>query len=107
MLKKLLPYTRGFRLRSVLTSLFVALEALLEVFIPFLMMKIVDVGIANHDLPYVFKTGGLMVLVAMGSLCCGVLSARLAAVSATCGGGCSAASRISALPISTVFPRPA
>ena len=83
MLKKLLPYTRGFRLRSVLTSLFVALEALLEVFIPFLMMKIVDVGIANHDLPYVVKTGGLMVLVAMGSLCCGVLSARLAAVSAT------------------------
>ena len=83
MIKKILPCAKGFGATSLLSSLFVVLEAVLEVFIPFMMMKIVDVGIVNQDLPYVLKIGGLMILVSLASLTCGVLSGRFAAVSAT------------------------
>ena len=83
MIKKILSCAKGFGATSLLSSLFVVLEAVLEVFIPFMMMKIVDVGIVNQDLPYVLKIGGLMILVSLASLTCGVLSGRFAAVSAT------------------------
>lgn len=83
MLKKLLPCTKGYRLTSVLASLFVVGETIMEVFIPFLMMKIVDIGIADRDMDYVLRTGGLMVAVCLVSLVCGTLSGRFAAVAAT------------------------
>ena len=83
MIRKLFPFTEGVRLRSLLAPLFVIFEALLEVFIPFMMMNIVDIGIANRDMPYVLKMGGFMVLVALASLAFGILSGRCAAVAAT------------------------
>jgi ATP-binding cassette, subfamily B, multidrug efflux pump len=83
MLKKLLPCTEGYRLTTLLTSLFVVGETIMEVFIPFLMMKIVDIGIAERDMDYILRTGGLMVLVCLASLTCGILGGRFAAVAAT------------------------
>ncbi|NLF80310.1 MAG: ABC transporter ATP-binding protein [Clostridia bacterium] len=83
MLKKLLPCTKGYRLTSALASLFVVGETIMEVFIPFLMMKIVDIGIAGRDMDYVLRIGGLMVTVCLASLVCGTLSGRFAAVAAT------------------------
>ena len=68
MLKKLLAYVRGYTWSSILTPLTVMGEVILEVFIPLYMSKIIDVGIPNADLPYVLRTGGLMVLMALGAL---------------------------------------
>ena len=81
MLKKLLAYVRGYIWSSILTPLTVMGEVILEVFIPLYMSKIIDVGIPNADLPYVLRTGGLMVLMALGALLFGVLGARLAVYS--------------------------
>jgi ATP-binding cassette subfamily B multidrug efflux pump len=83
MIKKLFPCTKGYRLTSVLTSVFVAVETVLEVLIPFMMMKIVDIGIANADLAYVARTGALMLLIALCAFGFGILSSRLAAIAAT------------------------
>ncbi len=80
MLKKLLSYVRQYTLPSILTPLTVILEVILEVSIPLLMANIVDVGIANGDLPYILQQGGWMVLMAVGAMLCGALSARFAAV---------------------------
>lgn len=80
MLKKLLSYVRQYTLPSILTPLTVILEVILEVNIPLLMANIVDKGIANGDLPYILQQGGLMVLMAVGAMLCGALSARFAAV---------------------------
>ena len=68
MLKKLLHYVRGYVKTSVLTPIVVMAEVVLEVFIPLYMSRIIDVGIPNADLPYVLKTGGVMVLMALGAL---------------------------------------
>ena len=57
-------------------------EVLLEVLIPLIMARIIDVGIANKDAAYVAKYGLLMIAAAICSLSFGVLAGRFAAVSA-------------------------
>lgn len=83
MLKKLLPSLKGYGYISILTSLFVAGETVLEVFIPLLMARIIDIGVANADLNYVLKTGLLMAGMAMLALACGVASGYFAAHAST------------------------
>ena len=82
MLKKLAPYTRGYRwyiLRGVLCSVG---EAVLELELPQAMSAIVDVGIANGDRSYILLTGLKMLLMAMAALACGVGAAVMAAKAA-------------------------
>ena len=81
MIKKLLGYVRGYWHTSILTPIMVAGEVILEVFIPLLMANIINIGIPNKDLPYVLRTGALMVLMAMGALLFGALGARFAVYS--------------------------
>jgi ATP-binding cassette subfamily B protein len=57
-------------------------EVSMEVYIPLIMARIIDVGIKNSDLAYTAKTGLLMILMAVLSLGFGTLSARLAAIGA-------------------------
>lgn len=83
MFKKLLPCLGKYWLYAVLAPLTVIIEVFLEITIPFLMSKIIDVGIKNMDVAYVVKIGGLMVLMALVSLLFGALSGRFAAVGAT------------------------
>lgn len=78
MLKKLAPYIGKYKLQAILSPVTVAFEVLLEVFIPLLMARIVDVGIPNRDFGYILKIGGLMVLMAAGALVLGALCAKFA-----------------------------
>ncbi len=80
MLEKLLPCLKGYGKHAVLTPIMVIGEVILEIFLPFLMSKIIDVGIGNRDIGYVVKMGGLMVLMAAIALVFGALSGRYAAV---------------------------
>lgn len=79
MLRKLLPYMKKYRLYAILSPLMMILEVVGDVIIPLLMARIVDVGIANRDMDYVFKMGMLMILVALFSLVMGVWSSFLGA----------------------------
>ena len=80
MLKKLSAYIGKYKLQALLSPILVLLEVVLEVFIPLLMGKIVDVGIPNKDFGYILKMGGLMVVMAIGALVFGALCARVAVV---------------------------
>ena len=62
MMRKLAPYTRGYRIWIVLGVLCSAGEAVLELLLPKLMSNIVDVGIAGGDRAYILATGTKMVL---------------------------------------------
>ena len=46
------------------------------------MARIIDIGIAQKDVPYIVETGLLMIAAALVSLACGAAGARLAAVAA-------------------------
>lgn len=77
---KLLSYLGRFKKQALLTPLAVAGEVALEIYIPFLMARIIDVGIAQKNIPYIVETGLLMIAAALVSLACGAAAARLAAV---------------------------
>ena len=79
-LKTLMPCAKGYGFAAIMSGVTIMLEVVLEIFIPFLMSKIIDVGVKNGDIGYIAKTGGLMVLFALLSLLFGALSARLASV---------------------------
>lgn len=82
MLKKLAPYTRGYRWYILLGVLCSVGEAVLELELPQAMSAIVDVGIANGDRNYILLTGLKMFLMAMAALACGVGAAAMAAKAA-------------------------
>ena len=59
---------KKYVINSILSPIVMIGEVLMEVIIPFVMAKIIDVGIANSNLPYVIKTGLLMIGLACVSL---------------------------------------
>ena len=83
MIKKLLPYIGEYKKQAILSPVTVIIEVIIEVFIPFLMAKIIDVGIKNGDIPYMFKIGGVMIVLALMSMTFSALAGRFAAVAAT------------------------
>ena len=79
MMKKLWPYARPY-LPFILTGICCsAAEAVFELLIPLVMSDIVDIGIANGDVNYIMQKGGVMVVLALVSLCFGLGSAALSA----------------------------
>ena len=79
MIKKLSRYLKEYKKPAILTPIFVILEVVMEVLIPYLMAKIIDVGINNGDVQYIIKIGTFLILSAMLSLAFGMLSGRFAA----------------------------
>ena len=80
MTKQLWPHARPYApwiLAGVACS---AMEAVFELLIPLVMSDIVDVGIANADQSYILRKGGLMVALAVASLCFGLGAAVTSSV---------------------------
>ena len=83
MLKTLLHQVKNYKKASILTPVFAALESVMEVLIPFVMASIIDNGIKQQNIQYVWYGGGLMVLMALLSLTFGILAGRFAAEAST------------------------
>ena len=49
---KILVYLKDYKKESILAPLFKMLEALFELFVPLVMAKVIDIGIANSDKRY-------------------------------------------------------
>ena len=77
MIRKLFPYTKGYRHLIVLGVLCSAGEAVLELMLPLAMSDIVNIGIENGDRQYILATGIKMIVMALLALCCGVGAAAL------------------------------
>ena len=72
MLKTLMKQIKEFTLPSVLTPLCMIGEVICEMVIPLLMAKIVDEGIYGNDMGVIFRTGGMMVVIALLGLLAGI-----------------------------------
>lgn len=80
-LKKLfVGLEKRFKVSAFVAPLLIMGEVLLEVLIPLIMARIIDVGISNHDVNFVVKYGLIMILAALASLGFGVFAGRYAAV---------------------------
>ncbi len=61
-MKKLLKYLNEYKVKAVLAPLFKMLEAIFELLVPLVMVKLVDIGIGKHDNAYILKCGGILLL---------------------------------------------
>lgn len=63
-------FLRPYLKQTIIGSVAKLVEAILELLLPLLMARIIDVGIHNMDIPYIWKTGILMlgvIIVGLGS----------------------------------------
>jgi ATP-binding cassette subfamily B protein len=80
MLRKLIPYVKGYERAAVAGPLLVIVEIVCELILPLLMANIINIGInGDGGLRYILKQGGLMVLVAALAMVGGVVATRFTA----------------------------
>lgn len=65
---KLIRFLKDYKKESILGPIFKLIEAILELFIPIVMAKIIDVGVKNKDMIYIFKMGGILILLGITGL---------------------------------------
>ena len=80
MIKRLWPHARPYAKWICVGVACSALEAVFELLIPLVMSDIVDIGIATGDQAFILRKGGLMVAMAVVSLCFGVGAAVCSSV---------------------------
>lgn len=73
-MKKLLPLMKKYIAFAIASPILMILEVFADVIIPYLMSRIVDVGIANRDIDYIVNIGLIMIGAAMFGILFGVLS---------------------------------
>ena len=78
-LRRMVHYLGRYKLDAVLGLAIIAIETSLELFIPVLMARIIDDGIAQGDVPLILHQGALMLGCALLSLTLGFFYARFAA----------------------------
>ena len=61
-MKRLLGYLKEHLCVTILAPLFKMLEASFELFVPLVVASMIDVGIGHQDIGYLWKMGGLLIL---------------------------------------------
>ena len=83
MIRTLAKEIKEFKAASIATPLYMVLEVLMEMIIPFLMASIIDKGVNAGDMQYIFKTGGFMIVFAVIGLLAGLAGGRYGAKAST------------------------
>lgn len=83
MIKKLAAQLGEYKQAAILTPIFSALEAVMDILLPLLMAFIIDEGISKNDMNAIVKYGLLTFLVAAVALALGILAGRFAARAST------------------------
>lgn len=65
-----IKYFKKYTLNGIMAPLFKVLEALFELLVPLVIADIVDVGISNHDISYIYQKGLLLIFFATAGLIC-------------------------------------
>lgn len=81
-MKKLLVFLKDYKKETVLAPLFKLLEASFELMIPLVVAAIVDQGIGQGDINYVYRMGGIMVLLGVVGLIAAVTAQYFSAKAA-------------------------
>ena len=75
-IKKLLKSVREYKIYAILTPIFVMVEVIMEVVLPYLMSLLIDKGVYAENMTAAFRYGGLLLLAAFIALLFGFLSAK-------------------------------
>lgn len=72
-------YLKDYKKESVLAPLFKMLEACFDLMVPLVVASIIDSGIAKRDIPYVWKMGGVLLILAIVGLAFSITAQYFAA----------------------------
>ena len=78
MLKTLLHQVKQYKAASLLTPVFIMLEVVLDVLIPFVTAKLIDNGITAGHMPSVYKYGLIMLVMAFLSMMAAIMAGKYA-----------------------------
>lgn len=76
---KLMRYLKPYSSSIAVLMFLVLLQCISELYLPTLMADIVDKGIVTGDVPYIWRIGGFMLLVALGGAACAIITSYLSA----------------------------
>ena len=83
-------FLRGYGKQSILAPLFKLLEALFDLFVPLVVAEIIDVGIAQNDIPFILRCCALLIALGVVGLVCAITAQWYAAQAAI---GCATSMR--------------
>lgn len=81
-MKKLLKYITEYQKECILGPLFKLLEACFDLTVPMVMAWLIDRGISQNNVPYIWKMGGLLLVLAAIGLTCSITAQYFAAKAA-------------------------
>ncbi|WP_366292669.1 ABC transporter ATP-binding protein [Paenibacillus sp. AN1007] len=81
---KLFRMLKPYRIPIFFILALIFLQTMAELYLPTLMADIVNLGIVKGDVPYIWKIGGFMLLIAIGGTACSIIASYLS--SRTAGG---------------------
>ncbi len=82
-LLKLRKYLKPFQFSIYFVLILVLFQSLSELYLPTLMADIVDHGVVTGDTSYIWKIGGIMLLVAAGGMICSIAASFFSAKAAS------------------------
>lgn len=81
MLKLFTKHIKGYEKDAIKSPLFIAIEAICELFLPLLMADIIDVGInGDGGMPFIWKAGLGMLALSVLSLYSGMTAAKSSSI---------------------------
>lgn len=82
LVRNLFIYLKDYKKESIIGPLFKLLEATFELIVPVIMARIIDIGIKNKDMLYIWKMGAVLVIFGILGLTCSLLAQYFAAKAA-------------------------
>lgn len=77
---KLARYLKQYKLQVILGPLFKLTEAVFELIVPLITAMIIDNGVKKGDVPYIWRMGGLMLLLGIVGLLCAIVCQKMASI---------------------------
>lgn len=81
-MRKLIRFLSRYKVESIVGPLFKLLEASFELVVPLIMASIIDTGIRSGDSAYIYRMGGLLILMGVLGLVCSLTAQYFAAKAA-------------------------
>ena len=83
MVKTLMGQIKEYKINTIKSPLYVIIEVIMEVLIPYLMSVLVDRGIEEGNMDIVWKIGGIMIVCAFIGLWAGAKSGKHSAIASS------------------------
>lgn len=83
MIRTILSEVKEYKKVSIITPLFMIMEVIMEMIIPYLMASIIDNGVNAGNLQHIYKVGVVMIVAAAFGLFAGIMGGRFGAKAST------------------------